>query len=138
MQSFQKDIYTPLLSYHYHHEYGRFTLGFPPQAKWDYAFVLHMVSTLKSATGRMAILVSHGVLFRGGQEENIRRNLVSEGLLDAVIGLPDRLLFGTGIPTAILIFRKDKKNSNVVFIDASDLAKPVKGRNLITDEIIRK
>nr|WP_250880573.1 N-6 DNA methylase [Escherichia coli] len=55
-----------------------------------------MVSTLKSATGRMAILVSHGVLFRGGQEENIRRNLVSEGLLDAVIGLPDRLLLGQG------------------------------------------
>ena len=121
-----------------HNDYGRFNLGFPPQAKGDYAFILHMVSTLKSATGRMAILVSHGVLFRGGQEENIRRNLVSEGLLDAVIGLPDRLLFGTGIPTAILIFRKDKKNSNVVFIDASDLAKPVKGRNLITDEIIRK
>ncbi|EFC2229790.1 SAM-dependent methyltransferase, partial [Escherichia coli] len=118
-----------------HNDYGRFNLGFPPQAKGDYAFILHMVSTLKSATGRMAILVSHGVLFRGGQEENIRRNLVSEGLLDAVIGLPDRLLFGTGIPTAILIFRKDKKNSNVVFIDASDLAKPVKGRNLITDEI---
>lgn len=93
---------------------------------------------LKVQLVEITILVSHGVLFRGGQEENIRRNLVSEGLLDAVIGLPDRLLFGTGIPTAILIFRKDKKNSNVVFIDASDLAKPVKGRNLITDEIIRK
>lgn len=119
-------------------DYGRFNLGFPPQAKSDYAFILHMVSTLKSATGRMAILVSHGVLFRGGQEENIRRNLVVEGLLDAVIGLPDRLLLGTGIPTAILIFRKDKNNSDVVFIDASDLVKPVKGRNLITDEIIGK
>jgi len=58
--------------------------------------------------------------------------------LDAVIGLPDRLLPGTGIPTVILIFRKDRKNSNVVFIDASDLAKPVKGRNLITSEIIGK
>ncbi|CAM6683628.1 N-6 DNA methylase [Leclercia adecarboxylata] len=121
-----------------HNDYGRFNLGFPPQAKGDYAFILHMVSTLKRATGRMAILVSHGVLFRGGQEENIRKNLVSEGLLDAVIGLPDRLLPGTGIPTAILIFRRDKKNSNVLFIDASDLAKPVKGRNLITDEIIGK
>ncbi|ELY2739145.1 N-6 DNA methylase, partial [Cronobacter dublinensis] len=119
-------------------DYGRFNLGFPPQSKGDYAFILHMVSTLKSATGRMAILVSHGVLFRGGQEESIRKNLVSEGLLDAVIGLPDRLLLGTGIPSAILIFRRDKKNSNVVFIDASDLAKPVKGRNLITNEIIEK
>lgn len=121
-----------------HNDYGRFNLGFPPQSKGDYAFILHMVSTLKSATGRMAILVSHGVLFRGGQEESIRKNLVSEGLLDAVIGLPDRLLLGTGIPSAILIFRRDKKNSNVVFIDASDLAKPVKGRNLITNEIIEK
>ncbi|MGK0828610.1 N-6 DNA methylase [Klebsiella pneumoniae] len=119
-------------------DYGRFNLGFPPQSKGDYAFILHMVSTLKSATGRMAILVSHGVLFRGGQEESIRKNLISEGLLDAVIGLPDRLLPGTAIPTAILVFRRDNKNSNVVFIDASDLAKPVKGRNLITDEIIEK
>ncbi|EGG9720638.1 N-6 DNA methylase, partial [Salmonella enterica] len=121
-----------------HNDYGRFNLGFPPQSKGDYAFILHMISTLKSATGRMAILVSHGVLFRGGQEESIRKNLVSEGLLDAVIGLPDRLLLGTGIPCAILIFRRDKKHSNVVFIDASDLAKPVKGRNLITNEIIEK
>lgn len=121
-----------------HNDYGRFNLGFPPQSKGDYAFILHMVSTLKSATGRMAILVSHGVLFRGGQEESIRKNLISEGLLDAVIGLPDRLLPGTAIPTAILIFRRNRNNSNVVFIDASDLAKPVKGRNLITNEIIEK
>lgn len=118
--------------------YSRFNLGIPPQTKGDYAFILHMVSTLNSATGRMAILVSHGVLFRGGQEETIRKNLVDEGLLDAVIGLPDRLLPGTGIPTVILIFRKDRKNSNVIFIDASDLTKPVKGRNLITSEIIGK
>jgi type I restriction enzyme M protein len=121
-----------------YNDYGRFNLGFPPQSKGDYAFILHMVSTLKSATGRMAILVSHGVLFRGGQEESIRKNLVNKRLLDAVIGLPDRLLPGTGVPTAILIFRRDKNNSNVVFIDASDLAKPVKGRNLITSEIIEK
>ncbi|MEH0871844.1 N-6 DNA methylase [Serratia liquefaciens] len=119
-------------------DYGRFNLGFPPQSKGDYAFILHMVSTLKSVTGRMAILVSHGVLFRGGQEESIRKNLISEGLLDAVIGLPDRLLPGTAIPTAILIFRRDRNNSDVVFIDASDLAKPIKGRNLITNEIIEK
>lgn len=119
-------------------DYGRFNLGFPPQSKGDYAFILHMISTLKSATGRMAILVSHGVLFRGGQEESIRKNLISEGLLDAVIGLPDRLLPGTAIPTAILIFRRNRNNSNVVFIDASDMAKPVKGRNLITNEIIEK
>ncbi|HEI8863687.1 TPA: N-6 DNA methylase [Morganella morganii] len=119
-------------------DYGRFNLGFPPQSKGDYAFILHMISTLKSATGRMAILVSHGVLFRGGQEESIRKNLISDGLLDAVIGLPDRLLPGTAIPTAILIFRRNKNNSNVVFIDASDMAKPVKGRNLITNEIIEK
>ncbi|ALV93115.1 MULTISPECIES: N-6 DNA methylase [Pantoea] len=118
--------------------YGRFNLGIPPHAKGDYAFILHMISTLKNATGRMAILVSHGVLFRGGQEENIRKKLVYEGLLDAVIGLPDRLLPGTGIPSAILIFRKDRKSSDVLFIDASDLAKPLKGRNLITDEIIVK
>lgn len=118
--------------------YGRFDLGVPPQTKGDYAFILHMISTLNNTSGRMAVLVSHGVLFRGGQEEGIRKNLVNERLLDAVIGLPDRLLPGTAIPTAILIFRRDRNNSNVVFIDASDLAKPVKGRNLITNEIIEK
>jgi len=118
--------------------FGRFNLGLPPHTKGDYAFILHMISTLKNATGRMAILVSHGVLFRGGQEENIRKNLVDEGLLDAVIGLPDRLLPGTGIPSVILMFRKDKNSSDVLFIDASDLAKPIKGRNLLTSKIIDK
>ncbi|MDX4945921.1 class I SAM-dependent DNA methyltransferase [Providencia manganoxydans] len=116
----------------------RFKLGLPPQTKGDYAFILHIVSTLKDKTGRAAVLAPHGVLFRGGQERIIRKNLIEKNLLDAVIGLPDRLLSGTNIPTVILIFKKDKTNSDVVFIDAADLGKTGRKSNTITSDIIKK
>ncbi|MGH0355686.1 type I restriction-modification system subunit M [Sinorhizobium meliloti] len=100
-------------------KFGRFRRGVPPKTKGDYAFILHMVETLKPKTGRMAVVAPNGVLFRGSSEGVIRQKLVEENLLDAVIGLPEKLFFGTGIPAAILVFRKTKADRNVLFIDAS-------------------
>jgi type I restriction enzyme M protein len=99
--------------------FGRFRRGVPPKTKGDYAFILHMIETLKPRTGRMAVVVPHGVLFRGSSEGKIRQKLVEENLLDAVIGLPEKLFFGTGIPAAVLVFRKRKDDDSVLFIDAS-------------------
>jgi len=100
-------------------KFGRFRRGVPPATKGDYAFILHMIETLKPRTGRMAVVVPNGVLFRGSSEGSIRQKLVEENLLDAVIGLPEKLFFGTGIPAAILVFRKKKSDTSVLFIDAS-------------------
>ncbi|MER9003080.1 MULTISPECIES: type I restriction-modification system subunit M [unclassified Mesorhizobium] len=99
--------------------FGRFRRGLPPQTKGDYAFILHMIETMKPRTGRMAVVVPNGVLFRGSTEGVIRRKLIEENLLDTVIGLPEKLFFGTGIPAAILFFRKKKPDDTVLFIDAS-------------------
>lgn len=99
--------------------FGRFRRGVPPKTKGDYAFILHMIETMKPRTGRMAVVAPHGVLFRGSSEGTIRQKLVEENLLDAVIGLPANLFFGTGIPAAILVFRKKKPDDKVLFIDAS-------------------
>ncbi|MGO6848396.1 type I restriction-modification system subunit M [Rhizobium ruizarguesonis] len=99
--------------------FGRFRRGMPPKTKGDYAFILHMVETLKPKTGRMAVVVPNGVLFRGSSEAIIRQKLIEENLLDVVIGLPEKLFFGTGIPAAILVFRKKKTDTKVLFIDAS-------------------
>jgi hypothetical protein len=84
-----------------------------------YAFVLHMIETLKPKTGRMGVVVPHGVLFRGAAEGKIRKKLIDENLLDAVIGLPEKLFYGTGIPAAILIMRRNKTDRKVLFVDAS-------------------
>lgn len=99
--------------------FGRFRRGIPPKTKGDYAFILHMIETLKPKTGRMAVVAPHGVLFRGSSEGVIRQKLVEENLLDAVIGLPEKLFFGTGIQAAILVFRKKRPDTNILFIDAS-------------------
>ena len=87
--------------------------------KGDYAFILHMIETLKPRSGRMGVVVPHGVLFRGAAEGRIRKQLIEENLLDAVIGLPEKLFFGTGIPAAVLIFKKKKADDKGLFIDAS-------------------
>jgi type I restriction enzyme M protein len=100
-------------------KFARFRRGMPPKTKGDYAFILHMVETMKPRTGRMAVVVPHGVLFRGSSEGKIRQKLIEENLLDAVIGLPEKLFFGTGIPAAILLLRKFKPDTSVMFIDAS-------------------
>lgn len=100
-------------------KFARFRRGMPPKTKGDYAFILHMIEVMKPRTGRMAVVVPHGVLFRGAAEGKIRTKLIEENLLDAVIGLPEKLFFGTGIPAAILLFRKSKPDTSVLFIDAS-------------------
>ncbi|MGL4734085.1 MAG: type I restriction-modification system subunit M [Enterovibrio sp.] len=119
-------------------KYGRFNRGVPPKTKGDYAFILHMIETLKPNTGRMGVVVPHGVLFRGAAEGKIRQKLIDENLLDAVIGLPEKLFYGTGIPAAILIFKKKKVDDNVLFIDASRDFKSGKNQNQLSDEHIAK
>lgn len=118
--------------------FTRFRRGVPPKTKGDYAFILHMIETMKPKTGRMAVVVPHGVLFRGSSEGKIRQKLIEENLLDAVIGLPEKLFYGTGIPAAVLIFRKDKTDNNVLFIDASREFKAGKNQNQLSEENIAK
>ena len=109
--------------------YHRFNCGVPPTSKGDYAFVLHMLSSLDDQNGRMAVVLPHGVLFRGASEGQIRRRLVEMRLLDAVIGLPANLFYGTGIPACILVFKKNRARDDVLFIDASGEGNFEKGKN---------
>ena len=96
----------------------RFALGFPPRKAADLAFVETGLSML-SPCGTLVAILPHGVLFRGQSEEEIRANLVKENLIDAVIGLPDKLFMNTGIPVFLLVLKKNRKETNVLFIDAS-------------------
>ena len=110
--------------------YKRFDWGMPPVSKGDYAFVMHMLNCLDDSTGRMGIVLPHGVLFRGAQEGIIRKTIIENfNLLDAVIGLPANLFFGAGIPACILIFKKNRQTRNVFFIDASGDKNYEKGKN---------
>lgn len=92
--------------------------GLAPKSKADYAFLLHDLYHLKS-DGIMAIVLPHGVLFRGGEEGTIRKNLIDQNNIDTIIGLPANIFFGTGIPTIIMILRKNRVNDDVLIIDAS-------------------
>lgn len=107
----------------------RFDWGVPPSSKGDYAFVLHMLNSLDAENGRMAIVLPHGVLFRGASEGKIRKQIVEFNLLDAVIGLPANLFYGTGIPACILVFKKNRTCRDVLFIDASGDGNYEKGKN---------
>ena len=101
--------------------FSRFRFGIPPRTKGDFAFVQHMVAVL-NATGRLGVVMPHGVLFRGSAEGKIRKGLLQEDLFEAVIGLPPNLFYGTGIPACILVLSRDKpamRNGKVLFIDAS-------------------
>ena len=119
-------------------KFGRFRRGLPPRTKGDYAFILHMIEVMKPAVGRMAVVAPHGVLFRGAAEGKIRAKLIDENLLDAVIGLPEKLFFGTGIPAAILVFRKRKADDKVLFIDASRDYADGKNQNALRPQDIQK
>ena len=118
--------------------YKRFLRGVPPKTKGDYAFILHMIETAVEKTGKVGVIVPHGVLFRGGAEKLIREKLITENLLEAVIGLPGNLFFGTSIPAAILIFNKGKKNKNILFIDASREYEAGKKQNKLRELHIKK
>lgn len=101
-------------------QFNRFHRGVPPKSKGDFAFISHMIETTYEDVGKVGVIVPHGVLFRSSSEGQIRKKLIDENLLEAVIGLPANLFFGTGIPAAILIFNRGKdKNKDVLFIDAS-------------------
>lgn len=109
----------------------------PPKSKGDYAFVIHMIKSLNEH-GRMGVVLPHGVLFRGSSEGKIRQKLIEQNLLDAIIGLPANLFFGTGIPAAILVFKKNRVNNDILFIDASREFDKAKNQNNLTDENIAK
>lgn len=116
-------------------QYGKLA----PSSKADYAFVQHMVHHL-SENGTMAIVLPHGVLFRGSAEQHIRRYLIeNKNFLDAVIGLPANIFYGTSIPTCILVFKKCRENpEDVLFIDASNEYDKAKNQNVLKDKHINK
>lgn len=104
-----------------------------PKTKADYAFLLHGYYHLKQS-GTMAIVLPHGVLFRGSAEAKIRQKLLEDGAIEAVIGLPGGIFYSTPIPTTILILRKDRSDRDVLFIDASELYKKEKAQNVLLPE----
>jgi type I restriction enzyme M protein len=118
--------------------YLRFHRGLPPKSKGDWAFISHMIETARQGTGKVGVVVPHGVLFRGAAEGKIRQKIIEENLLEAVIGLPANLFFGTGIPAAILLFNKGKTHGDVLFIDASREYHDAKNQNVLTDEHLQK
>jgi type I restriction enzyme M protein len=126
-------------------QYRRFTRGVPPKSKGDWAFITHMVETAKTQKGRVAVVVPHGVLFRGGSELKIRQAMVEENLLDAVIGLPSNLFPTTGIPVAVMVFDRSREKgglreneTDVLFIDASREFVQGKKQNTLSREQLEK
>ncbi len=126
-------------------KYKRFWRGVPPKDKGDFAFITHMVETAKPKTGRIAVIVPHGVLFRGGAEGKIREQLIKENIIDAVIGLPAGLFQTTGIPVAVLVIDRSRekgganeKKKDIFFIEASKEFKANKAQNILAEENIEK
>ncbi|MDD4428478.1 MAG: N-6 DNA methylase, partial [Paludibacter sp.] len=118
-------------------QYNRFWRGIPPKSKGDWDFISHMIETAYEGHGKAGVVVPHGVLFRGSSEGKIRQKTIEENILEAVIGLPANLFFGTGIPAAILIFNKGKgSNTNVLFIDASKHYNAAKNQNKLNNSHI--
>ncbi|MBT2719198.1 type I restriction-modification system subunit M [Bacillus sp. ISL-57] len=120
--------------------YGRFQYGIPPKNAGDYAFIQHMVASLKSE-GVAGVVMPHGVLFRSGVEGKIRQGLLESDLLEAVVGLPSNLFYGTGIPACILIFNRNKpaeRKGNVLFIAAESDFQEGKNQNTLRDEDLQK
>ncbi len=111
--------------------------GLAPKSAADFAFLLHGFHYLKD-DGVMAIIVPHGVLFRGGAEAKIRRKLLDDGSIDTIIGLPANLFYSTGIPVCILVLKKCKKPDDILFINASEHFKKRKRQNFLTEENIEK
>jgi len=120
--------------------YGRFPFGTPPKDTGDLAFVQHMIASL-NANGSMGVVVPHGVLFRGSSEKEIRKGILEKDLIEAVIGLPPALFYGTGIPAALLIINKRKDSSRknkVIFINGELEYEEGKNQNKLRDEDINK
>jgi type I restriction enzyme M protein len=119
--------------------YGRFAFGAPPEKNGDYAFLLHILATLKS-TGKGAVILPHGVLFRGGAEGVIRKELVSRGYIKGIIGLPANLFYGTGIPACIIVLDKEHANARkgIFMIDASKAFIKDGNKNRLREQDIHK
>lgn len=126
--------------------YKRFWRGIPPKSKGDYAFISHMIESAKEKQGRVAVVVPHAVLHRNnGGEGHIRRKIIEDNLLDAVIGLPINLFPQTSMPVAILVFDRSRekggqneKRKKVLFIDASREYQPGKNQNILLEKHINK
>lgn len=114
-------------------DYGKLA----PKSKADYAFVLHGLYHL-DREGTMAIVLPHGVLFRGAAEGMIRQAIIEKNYLDAVIGLPEGIFFSTGIPTVVLVFKKNRTNKDIFFIDASNDFEKGKKQNILRDQDVDK
>ncbi len=121
-------------------EFGRFTgFGIPPEKNGDYAFLLHIIASLKS-TGKGAVILPHGVLFRGNAEAEIRKNIIKKGLIKGIIGLPANLFYGTGIPACIIIIDKEDAESRkgIFMIDASKGFIKDGNKNRLRDQDLHK
>ena len=120
--------------------YGRYPYGIPPKSYGDLAFVSHMIASLNSS-GIMGTVISHGVLFRGGAEGKIRTGFIKDDLIEAVIGLPPNIFYGTPIPAALLIINKDKeeeKKDKILFINASSGFEKIGNKNKLRKEDLEK
>ena len=118
--------------------YGRYPYGTPPKDAGDLAFIQHMIASL-NAEGKMGVVVPHGVLFRGSSEKEIRKGILEDDLLEAVIGLPSALFYGTGIPAALLIINKqkpDERKGKVLFINGELEYQEGKNQNKLRDSDI--
>jgi type I restriction enzyme M protein len=120
--------------------YGRFPYGTPPKDAGDLAFIQHMIASV-NASGMMGVVVPHGVLFRGSSEKEIRKGILEDDLLEAVIGLPSGLFYGTGIPAALLVINKNKpidRKNKVIFINGELEFEEGKNQNRLREEDIQK
>ncbi len=122
-----------------HDEFERFEYGIPPAKNGDYAFLLHLIKSLKSK-GKGAIILPHGVLFRGNKEADIRREIIKRGYIKGIIGLPGNLFYGTGIPACILIIDKENAHARtgIFMIDASKGFKKDGNKNRLRDQDIHR
>lgn len=114
--------------------------GVPPAKNGDFAFVQHMISSMMPGTGRVGVVMPHGVLFRGGAEAKIRRCLIEKDLLEAVIGLPPNLFYSTTIPACLLIFRDQKldgRRGHVLFLDGSARFDKGKNQNVMSEDHVK-
>jgi len=122
-------------------KYGRLSgYEMPPNKTADFAFVLHMIKSMKE-DGKAGIILPHGILFRGGQEGKIREQIIKNDLIEAIIALPSKLFFGTGIPVAVLIFNKNKpkeKKNKILIIDAEKDYQEGKNQNILRKQDIKK
>lgn len=117
--------------------YDRDHYGTPPAKNADFAWVQHMITSMKEETGRVGVVMPHGTLFRGGKEGEVRKAIIQDDLLDAVIGLPNNLFYSTSIPVAILVFRKRKtaeRQGKVLIIDANKRFVAGKNQNSLSEE----